>query len=145
VAVVVARFYEDLADRLLRGCREELRALGCAPPDVYDVAGAFELPLAAQAAAQTGRYDTVVTIGVVIRGDTPHFDYVCRGAAEGLLQASLATGVPIAFGVLTTEDHAQALARAAEPGEPGSNKGREWARAAVGLAVELERIRKGGS
>jgi 6,7-dimethyl-8-ribityllumazine synthase len=145
VAVVAARFYGDLSERLLRGCRAELAALGCEPPDEFAVPGSFELPLAVQTAAQTGRYDAVVALGVVIRGETAHFDYVCQGATEGLLQASLATGVPVAFGVLTTEDAAQALARAADPGEQGDNKGRESARVVVAMARELERIRKGGT
>lgn len=145
VAVVFARFYADLADRLLRGCRAELRALGCEPADEYGVPGAFELPLAAQTAVQSGRYDAVVALGAVIRGETAHFDYVCRAATDGLLQVSLASGVPVAFGLLTTDNLAQALARAAQAGEPGENKGAEAARVAVAMASELDRIRKGGS
>jgi 6,7-dimethyl-8-ribityllumazine synthase len=144
VAVVAARFYDDLAERLLEGCRVELRELGCEVADEYRVPGAFELPLAAQVAAQTGRYDAVVALGTVIRGETSHFDYVCRAATDGLIQASLATGVPIAFGILTTDHRGQALARSAGPGESGVNKGGEAARVAVSMARELERIRKGG-
>jgi 6,7-dimethyl-8-ribityllumazine synthase len=145
VAVVVSRFYADLAERLLVGCRAELRALGCEPPDEYGVPGAFELPLAVQTAAQSGRYDAVVALGAVIRGETSHFDLVCRAATDGLLQVSLGSGVPVAFGLLTTDNAAQALARAAQAGEAGDNKGAEAARVAVAMASELERIRKGGS
>jgi 6,7-dimethyl-8-ribityllumazine synthase len=144
VAVIASQFYPELAERLLAGCRGALRELGCATLDEYAVPGAFELPLAAQAAARSGRYDTVVALGVVIRGETSHYDHVCRAATDGLLQVGLETGVPVACGVLTTEDHAQALARAAQPGEPGMNKGAEAARVAVEMAEELQRIRKGG-
>lgn len=145
VAIVAARFYADLADRLRTACQAELRALGAGPADEYGVPGAFELPLAVQAAAQSGRYDALIALGVVIRGDTAHFEYVCRAATDGLLRVGLETGIPIAFGLLTTETMEQALLRAARPGEPGVNKGAETAQVAIASVRELERIRKGGS
>ena len=107
-AIVVARFYEELADRLLAGAR---RALGDAEADVYDVPGAFELPVAAKVLAETGRYAGVICLGAVIRGETAHFDYVCAEAARGIQDVQLATGVPCGFGVLTTDTYDQALAR----------------------------------
>ena len=106
-AIVVARFYEELADRLLEGAR---RALGDAPSDVFDVPGAFELPVAAKVLAETGRYEGVICLGAVIRGETAHFDYVCAEAAR-IQEVQLATGVPCGFGVLTTDTYEQALAR----------------------------------
>jgi 6,7-dimethyl-8-ribityllumazine synthase len=145
VAIVAARFYGDLADRLLSGCQAELRSLGAEPADEYGVSGAFELPLAVQAAAQSGRYDAVVALGVVIRGETAHFDYVCSAATDGLLRVGLDAGITVAFGLLTTDTMEQALARAARPGEPGMNKGSEAAQVAIASVRELERIRKGGS
>jgi 6,7-dimethyl-8-ribityllumazine synthase len=109
------------------------------------VPGAFELPLAAQAAACSGRFDAVVALGAVIRGETDHYEHVAREAASGLAAVSLATGVPVGFGVLTVEKEAQALARSA-PGR--ENKGAEAARAAVAMVEVLRRLsgprRKGG-
>ena len=128
-ALAVGRFYEDLADRLVAGAREELEAAGVSEIDVFDVPGAFELPLAAKYAAQSGRYAGVVCLGAVIRGETSHYDHVCAEAARGIAQVSLDTGVPCAFGVLTVETMEQALARA------GGNKrhqGRDAARATPG-------------
>jgi len=133
VAVVVARFNHLLTARLLDGCVEELAARGCAPEDVHVawVPGAFEIPLAARALARSGRYDALVTLGVVIRGGTPHFDYVCRAVTDGVRDVMRDTGVPIAFGVLTTDDAEQALARA---GGTEGHKGADAARAAVEMA-----------
>jgi 6,7-dimethyl-8-ribityllumazine synthase len=110
-ALVVGRFYEELAERLVAGARGVLEADGGAC-DVYDVPGAFELPLAAKYAAESGRYDGIVALGAVIRGETDHYDYVCREAARGIQEIQLATGVPIGFGVLTVDSMEQALARA---------------------------------
>ena len=110
-ALAVGRFYEDLADRLVAGAREELEAAGVSEIDVFDVPGAFELPLAAKYAAETGRYAGVVCLGAVIRGETDHYDYVCSEAARGVARVGLDTGVPCAFGVLTVDDMDQALAR----------------------------------
>jgi len=136
-ALAVGRFYEDLADRLVAGAREELEAAGVAEIDVFDVPGAFELPLAAKYAAQSGRYAGVVCLGAVIRGETSHYDHVCAEAARGIAQVSLDTGVPCAFGVLTVETMEQALARA------GGNKrhqGRDAARATLAMVALRERL-----
>lgn len=108
-ALVVGRFYEDLAQALVDGAREVLEPHG--EIDVYDVPGAFELPLAAKYAAESGRYAAVVALGAVIRGETDHYDYVCGEAARGIQQVQLATGVPVGFGVLTVDSMEQALAR----------------------------------
>jgi 6,7-dimethyl-8-ribityllumazine synthase len=110
-AIVVARFYDALAARLLEGAR---RALGDAPCDVFDVPGAFELPVAAKVLAETGSYAGVICLGAVIRGETAHFDYVCAEAARGIQDVQLATGVPCGFGVLTVDTYEQALARTGE-------------------------------
>jgi 6,7-dimethyl-8-ribityllumazine synthase len=109
-AAVVGRFYEELAERLVEGARRVIEESGAAL-DVYDVPGAFELPLAARYCADTGRYAGVACLGAVIRGETDHYDYVCAEAASGIARVSLDTGVPCAFGVLTVENMEQALAR----------------------------------
>ena len=108
-ALVVGRFYEELAERLVAGAREVLEPHS--EVDVFDVPGAFELPLAAKYAAESGRYAGVVALGAVIRGETDHYDYVCGEAARGIQQVQLATGVPVGFGVLTVDSMEQALAR----------------------------------
>ncbi|MBS1870484.1 MAG: 6,7-dimethyl-8-ribityllumazine synthase [Actinobacteria bacterium] len=108
-ALVVGRFYEELAEKLVAGAREVLDPHG--EVDVYDVPGAFELPLAAKYAAESGRYAAIVALGAVIRGETDHYDYVCGEAARGIQQVQLATGVPVGFGVLTVDSMEQALAR----------------------------------
>jgi 6,7-dimethyl-8-ribityllumazine synthase len=110
-AVVVARFYEDLADRLVAGATQTFEAAG-AQVDVYDVPGAYELPMAAKMAAETGRYAGVAALGAVIRGETSHYDHVCDACAIGLQFVQIRTGVPCAFGVLTVENMDQAWARA---------------------------------
>jgi 6,7-dimethyl-8-ribityllumazine synthase len=142
VAVVCGRFNSLVTLRLLDGVRRGLAACGVAADDVEEawVPGAFEIPLAAKAYAQSGRVDAVVALGCVIRGDTPHFEYVAGQAAQGIQQAALDTGVPIVFGVLTTEDLDQALARSEPAG--GHNVGEEGARTAVEVARLLASIRK---
>ena len=142
VAAVVARFNHLITLRLLEGCAERLAELGCADLDVLWVPGAFEIPLAAQRAARSGRYDALVAIGAVVRGDTPHFEYVCQGVTDGVGRVALAENLPIAFCVLTTETVEQALDRAAKPGEPGCNKGAEAAEVAVEM-VSLARSLEG--
>jgi 6,7-dimethyl-8-ribityllumazine synthase len=112
-ALVVGRFYEDLADRLVEGARGALEEAGAERIDAFDVPGAFELPLAAKYAAESGRYDAVVCLGAVIRGETDHYDYVCGEAARGIQQVQLDTGVPCGFGVLTVDTIEQARARVA--------------------------------
>jgi 6,7-dimethyl-8-ribityllumazine synthase len=113
VALCVARFYEELADRLETGARDALTAAGVTEIDRYDVPGAFELPLVAKYAAQSGRYQAVVCLGAVIRGETDHYDWVCASAAQGITDVQLETGVPVGFGVLTVDTIEQALDRVA--------------------------------
>jgi 6,7-dimethyl-8-ribityllumazine synthase len=110
-AIAVANFYRDLADRLVAGAQRAFEAAGAGPADVFEVPGAFELPLAASYLAGTGRYDGVACLGAVIRGETDHYVYVCTEAARGIQDVQLRTGVPCAFGVLTVENLDQALAR----------------------------------
>ena len=128
-AVVVARFNRDITEKLLEGAQQALGEAGAAAVDVFHVPGAFELPLAAQRLAQA--YDAVIALGAVIRGETPHFEYVAGEAARGLQQAALETGKPVAFGVLTTDTHEQAAARA---GGSNGNKGYDAAMTAVEMA-----------
>ena len=111
-AIVVARFYEDLADQLVAGARGVFERAGAAEVDVHDVPGAFELPLAALLCARSGRYAGIACLGAVIRGETDHYDYVCAEAARGIARVGLDTEVPCAFGVLTVDTMEQALARA---------------------------------
>jgi 6,7-dimethyl-8-ribityllumazine synthase len=111
VALCVARFYADLADRLEAGARAALAEAGIDDVDSYEVPGAFELPLIAKYAALSGRYDAIVCLGAVIRGETDHYDYVCGEAARGIQQVQLETGVPCGFGVLTVDSMEQASAR----------------------------------
>jgi 6,7-dimethyl-8-ribityllumazine synthase len=111
VALCVARFYERLAEALEAGARDALMEAGISEIDRFDVPGAFELPLVAKYAAESGRYEAVVCLGAVIRGETDHYDYVCSEAARGIAQVQLATGVPCGFGVLTVDSMDQALAR----------------------------------
>ena len=109
-AIAVGRFYEDLAARLVDGATRVFEEAG-GSVSVFDVPGAFELPLAAKYCAESGRFAGVACLGAVIRGETSHYDYVCESAASGILRVSLDTGVPCAFGVLTVENMDQALAR----------------------------------
>jgi 6,7-dimethyl-8-ribityllumazine synthase len=137
-AIVVGRFYEDLAERLVDGAQEELAAAGAETADVFDVPGAYELPLAASYAADSGRYDGVVCLGAVIRGETDHYDYVCGEAARGIQDVQLRTGVPCAFGVLTVDTMEQALERS---GGAKRHTGRDAARAVLTMAALRERLR----
>jgi 6,7-dimethyl-8-ribityllumazine synthase len=113
VALAVARFYTELADKLEEGARAALEEAGVTTVESFSVPGAFELPLVAKYAAESGRFDAVVCLGAVIRGETDHYDYVCSAAAEGIARVSLDTGVPCSFGVLTVDTMEQALARVA--------------------------------
>ncbi len=131
VAIVASRYNHVISRRLLEGAVKRLAELRCTEVDELWVPGAFELPLAAQALAERASHDGIIAIGVVIRGDTPHFEYVCRSVTDGLSEVGLSAGLPIAFCVVTTETVEQALARAATPGEPGSNKGAEAAEVVV--------------
>jgi 6,7-dimethyl-8-ribityllumazine synthase len=135
-AIVVARFYEDLADELVAGARRVFEEAGGAV-DVYDVPGAFELPLGASYCVGSGRYRGVACLGAVIRGETSHYDHVCESAAEGILRVSLDTGVPCSFGVLTVESMDQALVRLG----PKRHQGEDAARAVVAMAELRETVR----
>ncbi|NLV55796.1 MAG: 6,7-dimethyl-8-ribityllumazine synthase [Acidimicrobiales bacterium] len=139
VAVVAGRFNDLITFRLLDGVQRGLAALGAPDPTVEWVPGAFEVPLAAQAFAASGRVDAVIGLGCVIRGATTHYEAVAGESAAGIMRAGLATGVPVVFGVLTTEDLDQALERSEGPG--GHNVGEEAAQTAVEMARLLERIR----
>ncbi|HET7290862.1 MAG TPA: 6,7-dimethyl-8-ribityllumazine synthase [Vicinamibacteria bacterium] len=139
VAVVRARFNPGIVDGLSEGAEGALTQMGVAHVVVMDAPGAFELPLAAGAAAASGRFDAVVALGAVIRGDTDHYEHIAREAAAGLQRTALDTGVPVGFGVLTCATEAQAVERS-RPG-PG-NKGAEAARAAVALALTLRSFRR---
>jgi 6,7-dimethyl-8-ribityllumazine synthase len=130
-AIVAARFYDDLADRLVAGAQAAFAEAGAGEADVFDVPGAFELPMAAQLAATTGRYAGVACVGAVIRGETDHYDYVCAETARGIQDVQLRTGVPCAFGVLTVDTMEQALARA---GGDRRDSGRHAAEAVLALA-----------
>jgi 6,7-dimethyl-8-ribityllumazine synthase len=140
-AIVRATFYEKLAERLTRGALRALAEEGVEADqvDVHDVPGAFELPLAAKACAQSGRYAGVICLGAVIRGETDHYDYVCAAAAQGIERAQLDTGVPCAFGVLTVENEEQALARS---GGDKRDQGYSSARTALYMAGLLPRLRR---
>jgi 6,7-dimethyl-8-ribityllumazine synthase len=130
VAIVVARFYEELADRLTAGARAELAEAGVTDIDEFAVPGAYELPLAAKYAAESGRYAAVVCLGAVIRGETSHYDYVCGESARGIQDVQLTTGVPCSFGVLTVDNLDQALARS---GGDKRDSGRHAAEAVLAL------------
>lgn len=132
-AVVVARFNHLVSVRLLQGCSETFEQLGGRLDDLHVawVPGAFEIPQAARILAQSGRYDAVVTLGSVIRGGTPHFDYVCDGVTDGVREVMRDTEVPVTFGVLTVNDIDQAMDRA---GGREGNKGADVTRAAIEMA-----------
>jgi len=136
-AIAVGRFYEDLAQRLVTGAQRAFAAAGMGEADVYDVPGAFELPLAAKYLAGSGRYAGVACLGAVIRGETDHYDYVCAEAARGIQDVPLTTGVPCAFGVLTVENMDQALART---GGGKRDQGEHAAQAVLALAALRERL-----
>jgi 6,7-dimethyl-8-ribityllumazine synthase len=136
IAVVVARYNEDVSKRLLRGALGALEEHGVEEPDVFWVPGALELPVTALALAEKGGHDAIVCLGCVIRGETYHFELVAGQASAGVMQVQLDTGVPITFGVLTTDDKEQALARSG----PKNNKGAEAAEAAIEMANLLQSI-----
>jgi 6,7-dimethyl-8-ribityllumazine synthase len=133
IAIVVARFNDFVTDRLLAAAQETLREQGI-PDDAVEilrVPGAFEIPMAAQRVAETGRVAAVICLGCLIKGETPHFEYIASACAHGITAVAAATGIPMAFGVLTTNSLEQALERAV-PGD--ANKGREAALAALEMA-----------
>jgi 6,7-dimethyl-8-ribityllumazine synthase len=131
-AIVAAHFYVELADLLVGGARAAFAEAGHTDVEVFEVPGAFELPLAARYLADAGRYAGVACLGAVIRGETDHYDFVCAEAARGIMQVQLETGVPCAFGVLTCETMEQALARA---GGGRRDQGRHAAEAVLRMAA----------
>ena len=147
-AVAAAQFHESLTDRLVKGAIDTLIEHGVASEDVTVVwvPGAFELPQACRWLAQSGQFDAIIALGVVVRGETAHFEHVCTQAARGILDAAVATDVPIGFGVLTCDDAGQALARAGEARDRGAkgnpaNKGVEAALAALQMIAVQSGIR----
>jgi 6,7-dimethyl-8-ribityllumazine synthase len=139
-AILVSRFNSVITERLLAGALDALSRAGAAEADVelIRVPGSWEMPVAAQAVAAQKRHDAVICLGAVIRGDTPHFDYVAGEAAKGLAQVSLASGIPVSFGILTTNSLEQAIDRA---GAKSGNKGFDAAMSAIETADLLRRIR----
>ncbi len=142
IAVVVARFNDFVTERLLAGAREALAEAGLAGDaiEVHYVPGAFEIPLAAEITAAQGRVDGVVCLGCLIKGATPHFEFISSACAHGIMAAQSKTGVPMAFGVLTTNSAEEALERAVSG--PG-NKGREAAEATLAMVSLLSELRAG--
>ena len=140
IAVVAARFNEFITSRLLSGCEDGLERHGVDTEqiDVAWVPGAFEIPVVAQRLAESGRYDAVICLGAVIRGSTSHYDYVCAEVSKGVAQVSLKTGLPVLFGVLTTDNIEQAIERA---GTKAGNKGYDCALSAIEMINLLEGIR----
>ena len=138
-AIVVARFNEFITSKLLGGATDALTRLGADQNDidVMWIPGAYELPLAAKKLADTGKYDAILCIGCVIRGATTHYDYVCNEAAKGIAQVSLQSGLPVMFGVVTTENIEQAIERA---GTKAGNKGYEVAMGAVELVNLFKQV-----
>ena len=139
IAVVVSRFNDFVTERLLAGAQAALTGAGTDRVTVVRVPGAFEIPFAARQAAATGRFDAVVCLGCLIRGETPHFEYISSAVAHGITAAAAATGVPITFGVLTTNSAEEALARAVDG---PANKGHEAAMAALEMADIVAQLKQ---
>lgn len=135
VAIVASSWHTEVMDGLIAGAERTLEEAGVTDPALIRAAGSFELPLVAQACARAG-YDVVVALGVIIRGGTPHFEYVSAAATDGLARVALDTGVPVGFGLLTCDDDEQALDRAGLPGSR-EDKGREAAEAALATWVTV--------
>jgi 6,7-dimethyl-8-ribityllumazine synthase len=138
--IAVACFYEELAERLVQGAQAAFADAGELDVEVFEVPGAFELPLAARYAASSGRFRGVACLGAVIRGETSHYEHVCAEAARGIMRVQLDTGVPCAFGVLTCETLEQALART---GGDKRDQGRHAAEAVMRMAELRDRLRSG--
>ena len=139
VAIVASRFNEFITSKLLSGAEDGLVRHGVAGEDIdaYWVPGAFELPLLGQKLARSGKYDAVICVGAVIRGSTSHYDLVCSETAKGIAQASMQTGVPVLFGVITTENIEQAIERA---GSKAGNKGYDCALSAIEMVDLMRRV-----
>ncbi|HEV2295539.1 MAG TPA: 6,7-dimethyl-8-ribityllumazine synthase [Tepidisphaeraceae bacterium] len=141
IAIVAARFNAEIVDELLAGCERRLNALGidAARITIHRVPGAFELPVAAKVIAQTHKFAAIICLGCVVRGDTPHFDYVAGEAARGIQRVALDEGLPVIFGVLTTNTDEQARARA---GGSHSHAGESAAEAALEMIAMIHKVRK---
>ncbi len=137
ILIVAARFNELITSALVSGAQETLRDAGLSEVDTVWVPGAFEIPVVALRAARSKKYDAVICIGCVVRGETAHFDFVAGQAAAGIMKVSLDTGVPVIFGVLTTDTVEQAMNRA---GLKLGNKGREAAQAALDMVATLKKL-----
>ena len=137
--IIISRFNDFIGSKLLAGALDELKRHGVADDsiDVVKVPGAFEIPITAQKFAQTGKYNAIITLGAVIRGATAHFDYVSAEVSKGIAQVSLQTGVPVIFGILTTDNIEQAIERA---GTKAGNKGSDAAKAAIEMANLLKLV-----
>ena len=142
LAVVTARFNAHVTGALYDGCRDELAAQGLDLETLksVEVPGCFELAIVAKSLAETGRYDAVICLGAIIRGDTPHFDYVSSATAEGIQRAALDTGIPVIFGVLTTDNEEQALARVSSD----EHKGRDAALTAIEIVHTMRDVKGAG-
>lgn len=136
LGIVVSRYNDDISRRLLQGAKNAIRENEGRPPEVHWVPGALEIPLALLSLAESSRFDALIALGCVINGETAHFQFVAAEAARGVMQVQLDTGLPIAFGVLTTFDREQALARSG----PKHNKGAEAAETAIEMANLLSRL-----
>jgi 6,7-dimethyl-8-ribityllumazine synthase len=137
--IILSRFNDFIGSKLLSGAIDELKRHGVSDEniDVVRVPGAFEIPLTAQKFAQTKKYDAIITLGAVIKGSTSHYDYVCAEVSKGIAQVSLQTGIPVIFGVLTTENIEQAIERA---GTKAGNKGSDAAKSAIEMANLFKHI-----
>lgn len=145
-AIVVSRFNSLVTEQLLAGAKDALRRHGVAEDavEVFRCPGTFEIPAVMRRVGRSGRYDAAVALGAVIRGGTPHFEYVCQAATDGLTRVALDTGVPVGFGVLTCDTEAQALARAGLP-DSAEDKGREAVEAAVSTVLTLRSMTRRGA
>jgi 6,7-dimethyl-8-ribityllumazine synthase len=137
IGIVAGRFNSSITDRLLQSAERTLAAKGVARTETVRVPGAFEIPVMLRALARQGRFDALIALGAVIRGGTPHFDYVCEGATHGIMKVMVETGVPVAFGILTTDNIRQAAERS------GGKHGNKGAEAAL-VAIEMARLVKRG-
>ena len=140
IAIVSSRFNEFITSKLLSGALDTLKRHGVSDDDIETawVPGAFEIPLAASKMASSGRYDAVIALGAVIRGSTSHYDYVCSEVSKGIAQVSLSSGIPVMFGVITTENIEQAIERA---GTKAGNKGSDCAQSAIEMVNLLRELR----
>lgn len=140
IAIISARWHREICQSMVKGAMRALEKAGISAPELVEVAGSFELPLAAKIALDSG-LDAAIVLGVVVRGETPHFDYVCQGVTDGIMQLTLESGKPIGFGVLTVETVEQAIARSGIPGSK-EDKGYDSAIAALDLLQIRKRYSK---